>query len=96
MTVDSTSARPNSSASSSCSGSGSGQLSTDMACWLVAAGFGIALVTAAQHGRIPDEVVLRPVADFDVLMPISIVWRRRITPQKITNFAETVEAELTR
>ena len=42
---------------------------------LVAAGLGVAFINASQAGRAPPHVVLRPVADFDLEIPVAAFWR---------------------
>jgi DNA-binding transcriptional LysR family regulator len=64
----------------------------DVAYSLVAAGMGVALVITSHPGREPTDVALRSITDFDVPMPLSMIWRRDNPSPVLANFVRTVEA----
>ena len=64
----------------------------DVAYSLVAAGMGVALVITSHPGREPTDVALRRIEDFDVPMPLSMIWRRQNSSPVLANFVRTVEA----
>lgn len=58
---------------------------------LVAAGMGVAVVvSASQPGREPPGVVIRQIEDFDLPMPLSMIWRRDDPPVVLSNFVRAV------
>jgi DNA-binding transcriptional LysR family regulator len=63
----------------------------DVAYSLVAAGMGVALVITAHPGREPTDVALRRIEDFDVPMPLSMIWRRGNASPVLANFVQAVE-----
>lgn len=65
--------------------------SVDVAYSLVAAGMGVAFVITSHPGREPTDVALRRVADFDVPMPLSMIWRRYNPSPVLANFVRSVE-----
>jgi DNA-binding transcriptional LysR family regulator len=62
----------------------------DVAYSLVAAGMGVAMVITAHPGREPTDVALRRVEDFDVPMPLSMIWRRYNPSPVLANFVQVV------
>jgi len=64
----------------------------DVAYSLVAAGMGVALVITSHPGREPTDVALRRIVDFDVPMPLSMIWRRNNLSPVLANFVQMVEA----
>ena len=64
----------------------------DVAYSLVAAGMGVALVITAHPGREPTDVALRRIEDFDVPMPLSMIWRRNNSSPVLANFVLAVGA----
>jgi DNA-binding transcriptional LysR family regulator len=64
----------------------------DVAYSLVAAGMGVALVITSHPGREPTDVALRRIEDFDVPMPLSMIWRRNNPSPVLANFVQMVEA----
>jgi DNA-binding transcriptional LysR family regulator len=55
--------------------------SSDTTFNLIAIGMGIGFVPASQAGRQPENVALVEVADFDLELPLDLVWLRdRMTP----------------
>ena len=64
----------------------------DVAYSLVAAGMGVALVITSHPGREPTDVALRRIVDFDLPMPLSMIWRRNNPSPVLANFVQMVEA----
>lgn len=59
---------------------------------LVAAGMGVAVVvSASQPGREPPGVVIRQIEDFDLPMPLSMIWRRDNPSVILSNFIRSVQ-----
>jgi DNA-binding transcriptional LysR family regulator len=65
--------------------------SVDVACSLAAAGMGLAVVINPPPGRELDDVVMRQIEDFDVPMPLSMIWRRSNQSPILANFVRIVE-----
>ncbi len=65
--------------------------SVDVACSLVAAGMGVAVVIAPPPGRETTDVVFKPIENFSVPMPLSMVWRRADPSAILANFIAVVE-----
>lgn len=60
---------------------------------LVAAGMGVAVVvSASQPGREPLGVVIRQIEDFDLPMPLSMIWRRDNPSIILANFVRCVQS----
>ena len=66
----------------------------DIAYGLVAAGMGLAIVTAARPDRAPVDIVLKDLADFDIPLPLCMIWQHGKGSALIRNFVETVKEEL--
>jgi DNA-binding transcriptional LysR family regulator len=66
----------------------------DIAYGLVAAGMGLAIVTAARPDRAPVDVVLKDLTDFDLPLPLSMIWASDSPSTLIRNFVRTVEEEM--
>jgi DNA-binding transcriptional LysR family regulator len=62
----------------------------DIAYGLVAAGLGLAIVTAARADRAPADIVLRDITDIDLPLPISMIWRHGNDAPLIANFVQMV------
>ena len=65
--------------------------SVDVAYSLVAAGMGVALVITSHPGREPTDVALRRIEDYNVPMPLSMIWRRYNPSPLLANFVRSVE-----
>ncbi|MDB5432685.1 MAG: LysR family transcriptional regulator [Caulobacter sp.] len=65
--------------------------SVDVAYSLVAAGMGVGVVITTHPGREPSDVALRKIEDFDVPMPLSMIWRRYNPSPVLANFVRSVE-----
>lgn len=63
----------------------------DIAYGLVAAGMGLAIVTAARPDRAPVDVALKELADFDLPLPISMIWSRDSRSSAVEHFVAMVE-----
>jgi DNA-binding transcriptional LysR family regulator len=66
----------------------------DIAYGLVAAGMGLAIVTAARPDRAPVDIVLKDLTDFDIPLPLSMIWSSDSQSTLIRNFVRTVEEEM--
>jgi DNA-binding transcriptional LysR family regulator len=66
----------------------------DIAYGLVAAGMGLAIVTAARPDRAPIDIVLKDLTDFDIPLPLSMIWSSDSQSTLIRNFVRTVEEEM--
>jgi len=66
----------------------------DIAYGLVAAGMGLAIVTAARPDRAPVDIVLKDLVDFDIPLPLCMIWQHGKGSALIRNFVETVKEEL--
>jgi DNA-binding transcriptional LysR family regulator len=62
----------------------------DIAYGLVAAGLGLAIVTAARADRTPPDIVLADIEDFELPLPISMIWRRGNDAPLLGNFVKMV------
>jgi DNA-binding transcriptional LysR family regulator len=58
----------------------------------VAAGMGVGFVNASMAPRLTADVVLRPVADLDVVLELDMVWPRASASPSLLNFAATMRA----
>jgi DNA-binding transcriptional LysR family regulator len=63
--------------------------SVDAACGLVAAGLGIAIVVGPPPYTEISDVVFRPLKDFNVSMPLSMIWTDEASPA-IAKFVDVV------
>jgi DNA-binding transcriptional LysR family regulator len=63
----------------------------DIAYGLVAAGMGLAIVTAARPDRAPIDIAIKELTDFDLPLPISMIWSREGEAPLIAKFVATVE-----
>ena len=64
--------------------------SADILNCLVAAGIGIGFLITSQKDRAPAGVVLRPIADFSVPLPLVLAWRKDSHSPIIPNFVAAV------
>lgn len=62
----------------------------DIAYGLVAAGMGLAIVTAARPDRAPIDIVIKDLIDFDLPLPISMIWSREGEAPLVDRFVATV------
>jgi DNA-binding transcriptional LysR family regulator len=62
----------------------------DIAYGLVAAGMGLAIVTAARPDRAPIDIAIKELTDFDLPLPISMIWAREGEVPLIDRFVATV------
>jgi DNA-binding transcriptional LysR family regulator len=63
----------------------------DIAYGLVAAGMGLAIVTAARPDRAPVDIVLKDLADFEIPLPLSMIWQKQNDAPLIRKFVGIVE-----
>ncbi len=66
--------------------------SADILNCLVAAGIGSGFLITSQQDRAPPGVVLRPIADFSLPLPLVLAWRKDSASPIIPNFARAVGA----
>jgi DNA-binding transcriptional LysR family regulator len=66
--------------------------STESLLSLVSAGLGIGLVNRSQHERKPDNVVLRSVADFQLPLPLKLMWSRGNRAPVLLSFVNQVSS----
>ncbi len=66
--------------------------SADILNCLVAAGIGSGFLITSQQDRAPPGVVLRPIADFSLPLPLVLAWRKDSASPIIPNFAAAVGA----
>ena len=64
----------------------------DVSYGLVAAGIGTALVISAERATIPDDVTIKPLADFAIPIRLSMIWRKGDDAPILANFIRTFEA----
>ena len=69
--------------------------SVDIAYGLVAAGMGLAIVTAARPETAPADVVIRDMIGFDLPLPISMVWQRSNSSPIVQHFVQLVNEVVT-
>jgi DNA-binding transcriptional LysR family regulator len=62
---------------------------------LVTCKLGVAFVSDSVRWRCPDGVVLLPVADLNLSLPFSLVWRKDNVSPLLANFVEDVRGHLT-
>jgi DNA-binding transcriptional LysR family regulator len=66
----------------------------DAAFGLVAAGMGLAIVTATRPDRAPPDVALRPIADLDLTVSLTMIWPRQPPTPPVANFVAMIRAGL--
>ncbi|MDB5397475.1 MAG: hypothetical protein JWM91_4981, partial [Rhodospirillales bacterium] len=64
--------------------------SADILNCLVSAGIGIGFLITSQKDRAPANVVLRPIADFSLPLPLVLAWRKDHPSPIIPNFVTAV------
>lgn len=67
--------------------------SADILNCLVSAGIGLGFLITSQSERAPDNVVLRPIVDFSLPLPLVLAWRKDNRSPIIPNFAASVGEE---
>jgi DNA-binding transcriptional LysR family regulator len=58
---------------------------------LVSSGLGVGWVVGSARWRSPESVVILPVVDLDVALPLVLAWRRDNTSTLLTNFIAEVQ-----
>jgi DNA-binding transcriptional LysR family regulator len=66
----------------------------DIAYELAMSGIGIGVITAARADRVPPGVVLRELRDFDLPLPLCMIWRRGDGNPLVARMAEMVRKHL--
>jgi len=66
----------------------------DIAFGLVTAGMGLAIVTAARPDHAPADIVIKEMIDFDIPLPISMIWSRQSTEPLIERFVSIVSGTM--
>lgn len=66
--------------------------SSDTTFNLVAIGMGVGFVPASQAGRQPETVALVPVRDFDLELPVELVWLKERMSPSLEQLIETITA----
>lgn len=61
---------------------------------LVSAGMGIGFRLSAYRANLPDDVVAREVEDYELPMPLELVWKRTNQSGPLERFIEIVQAQL--
>jgi DNA-binding transcriptional LysR family regulator len=69
--------------------------SADILNCLVSAGVGLGFLITSQRERAPADVVLRPIVDFSLPLPLVLAWLRDNGSPIIPNFLAAVTAEQT-
>jgi DNA-binding transcriptional LysR family regulator len=57
---------------------------------LVSCGLGVAFVNQAVRWRCPKAVVLLPVTDMNVALPLTLIWKRDNDSPLLANFVASV------
>lgn len=63
----------------------------DIAFGLVASEMGVGIVTAVRADRAPRDIVIKPLPDLDLPLPLSMVVRKSSSSPLVLNFVEAVE-----
>ena len=58
---------------------------------LVSSGLGVGWVLGSARWRSPESVVILPVVDLDVALPLALAWRRNNTSTLLANFIAQVQ-----
>src|SRR6202022_300274 len=58
---------------------------------LVSSGLGVGWVVGSARWRSPESVVILPVVDLDVALPLVLAWRRDNTSTLLANFIAEVQ-----
>ena len=58
---------------------------------LVSSGLGVGWVVGSARWRSPESVVILPVVDLDVALPLVLAWRRDNTSTLLANFITEVQ-----
>ena len=64
--------------------------SADILNCLVAAGIGVGFLITSQKDRAPATVVLRPIADFTLPLPLVLAWLKDNQSPIVPNFMKAV------